>query len=228
MKNPLTWLMLAASTWILVLGVNQPWLSAAVVLGAQSAAVLRLRNFSVLFTTVCLSLPMGLSLLLVHAPFGEEHLLPLVTSDGLATAASLSLRFVALMSVFLLAAAASTIPELSKAMQGSRWLGSRVAYILGSAVHLLPQGRDNLAAVRDAHQLRGRRTRGPVSAVRHLALPLITRLLSTGASRAIPLEVAGLDLPGRRTLLQPVVEYRWEPALRLVFPLSAIGVALWL
>lgn len=228
MKNPLTWLMLAAATWILVLGVNQPWLSGAVIVLAQLWAVARVRNLSVLLASLALALPLGVSMLLVHAPFGEQQLLPLVTVDGVATAADLTLRFAALMSVFLAVATAFTVPDLAKAVQGSRLLGPRLAYIVGSAVQLLPQGREALTAVREANQLRGRRTRGPVSALRNLAVPLIFRLLTTNASRAVAVEVAGLDQPGRRTVLRPVPDPGWEKVARWVLPTAAIGVVLWL
>lgn len=226
MRNPLTWLMAAASTWILVLGVNQPWFSALIILLAQGLALFRLRNLSVVVATLALAVPVGLSLLLVHAPFGEEPLLPLLTVDGLYTAAELGLRFTALMSAFLAAAAAITVPELVKAVQAHPCLGHRLAYVIGSAVQLLPQGRVALRAVRDANQLRGRDTRGPIRALRFIALPLITRLLNEGAARAIPLEVAGMEHPGPRTVMRPVPDSRMEQGARWLMPLAAIGVVL--
>lgn len=227
MKNPLSWLMSAATSWILVLGLNQVWVSFIVIVLAQAVAFLRLRNLSVLVSTLVLAIPVGLSMLVVHAPFGSEQLLPLVTVDGLATAGELGLRFVALMSSFLAAAAMITVPQLAKAVQGGQLSGPRLAYIVGSAVQLLPQGRDALAAIRDANTLRGRNTRGPIRALRYVAVPLITRLLGAGAARAVPLEVAGLDRGGVRTVLRPVTEYGYERSLRWLLPLVAIGVVAW-
>lgn len=219
--------MSAATSWILVLGLNQVWVSFIVIVLAQAVAFLRLRNLSVLVSTLVLAIPVGLSMLVVHAPFGSEQLLPLVTVDGLATAGELGLRFVALMSSFLAAAAMITVPQLAKAVQGGQLSGPRLAYIVGSAVQLLPQGRDALAAIRDANTLRGRNTRGPIRALRYVAVPLITRLLGAGAARAIPLEVAGLDRGGARTVLRPVTEYGYERSLRWLLPLVAIGVVAW-
>lgn len=219
--------MSAATSWILVLGLNQVWVSFIVIVLAQAVAFLRLRNLSVLVSTLVLAIPVGLSMLVVHAPFGSEQLLPLVTVDGLATAGELGLRFVALMSSFLAAAAMITVPQLAKAVQGGQLSGPRLAYIVGSAVQLLPQGRDALAAIRDANTLRGRNTRGPIRALRYVAVPLITRLLGAGAARAVPLEVAGLDRGGVRTVLRPVTEYGYERSLRWLLPLVAIGVVAW-
>lgn len=219
--------MSAATSWILVLGLNQVWVSFIVIVLAQAVAFLRLRNLSVLVSTLVLAIPVGLSMLVVHAPFGSEQLFPLVTVDGLATAGELGLRFVALMSSFLAAAAMITVPQLAKAVQSGQRSGPRLAYIVGSAVQLLPQGRDALAAIRDANTLRGRNTRGPIRALRYVAVPLITRLLGAGAARAIPLEVAGLDRGGARTVLRPVTEYGYERPLRWLLPLVAIGVVAW-
>lgn len=199
MKNPLSWLVLAATSWILVLGLNQAWISLGVIVLAQLVALLRLRNLSVPVATLALAIPVGLSLLVVHVPFGSQRLAPLITADGLVTAGELGLRFVALMSAFLAAAAMITVPQLAKAVQGGRLAGPRLAYIVGSAVQLLPQGRDAWAAIRDANTLRGRNTRGPVRAVRHVAVPLITRLLGPvppGPSRwKSPAWIAGDPAP---------------------------------
>ncbi|MFP7365892.1 energy-coupling factor transporter transmembrane protein EcfT [Corynebacterium callunae] len=201
--------------WIIVLGVNQLWLSAAIAICAQAVGMWRVRNISVLANTLVLSLPVFLSMVLVHVPFGQ---------GGWQVALALTLRFTALMSVFLVAATAMTVPDLVKALY--RW--PRLAYVVGSAVQMLPQGREALASVRDANKLRGRNTRGPVRSLKYIGLPLIIRLLNAGASRAIPLEVAGLDRKGSRTLLVDVRERRVEKLLRWLFPLLAIGVVWWL
>lgn len=225
MKNPLTWLVAAASAWILVLGVNHPWVSAVVIAGSQLGALARLRNFSVAAATVALAVPVGISMLLIHAPFGDQPGFLFFSLDGSLTAAELTLRFVALISVLLAAASAMTVADLAKSLQGSRLLGSRLAYIVGSAIQLLPQGSVELASVRDANQLRGRSIRGPIRALRHVGIPLITRLLTGGAARTIPLEVAGMDAPGPRTLLRPVPDSAFERVLRWLLPAVAIGAA---
>lgn len=228
MSNPLSWLVLAASTWILVLGVNQLWLSALVVAVSQVGAMIRLRNLSVLLATSVLAIPVSLSMVLIHAPFGTEVLVPLLTTDGLVVAAELSVRFIALISAFLACASVIRLPELLKSVQVHPWLGARLAYILGAAVQLLPQGREALSAVRDANQLRGRGMSAPVPAAKNVAMPLITRLLTAGATRAIPLEVAGMERRGTRTVLRQVSDPRREQILRWCLPLVAIGVVIWL
>ena len=71
--NPLTWVVAASSSWIVVLGFNQLALSASVAVIAQLVALVRLRNFSVLATTVALSIPVSLSMLIIHIPFGRNE-----------------------------------------------------------------------------------------------------------------------------------------------------------
>ena len=218
--NPLTWIVAAASSWIVVLGLNELAVSAAVAVLAQLIAVVRLRNFSVLAATAALSIPVGLSMLIIHVPFGR---------DDWSTALELSVRFIALMSAFLAAASAIPVADLVKSLSHI----PRVAYIVGSAVQLLPQGRDTLASVRYANHLRtlstrAHSTRCPLRTVKFVVLPLITRLLSAGAARAIPLEVSGLERTGRRTVLNPVKDTAVEKVLRWFMPVLALVVVVWL
>ncbi|MGO3832322.1 MAG: energy-coupling factor transporter transmembrane protein EcfT [Corynebacterium casei] len=218
--NPLTWIVTAASSWIVVLGLNELAVSAAVAVLAQLIAMVRLRNFSVLAATIALSIPVGISMVVIHVPFGR---------NDWSTALELSVRFIALMSAFLTAASAIAVSELVKPLSHM----PRVAYIVGSAVQLLPQGRDTLASVRYANHLRAlstheHNTRGPLKTVEFVVLPLITRLLSAGAARAIPLEVSGLERTGRRTVLNPVKDTGVEKALRWLMPIVALVVVVWL
>ena len=211
--NPLTWIVAASSSWIVVLGFNELALSASVAVIAQLIALVRLRNFSVLATTVALSIPVSLSMLIIHIPFGR---------NDWSTALDLSVRF-------LTAASAITITDLVKSLSHM----PRVAYIVGSAVQLLPQGRDTLGSVRYANHLRAHSprqhsTRGLSKTVKFVVLPLITRLLSQGASRAIPLEVSGLERTGQRTVLNPVADTNLQKVLRWLMPIAALVVVVWL
>ena len=138
-------------------------------------------------------------------------------------------RFIALMSAFLAAASAITVADLVKSLSHM----PRLAYIVGSAVQLLPQGRDILASVRYANHLRAKNTpehssRGRFKTVKFVALPLITRLLSAGAARAIPLEVSGLERTGRRTVLRPVKDTGVEKVARWLIPVVTLVVVMWL
>lgn len=220
--NPLTWLVTALSLMVLIIGVNQPWLSATVLTVSLAIGVIGARSLTPALATLALAVPTGLSMLLIHAPHGAQTIFGPVTTDGLAIAGELTLRFAALIAVLLAAVANIRIDELVKALQISR-AGHRLAYILGAALQLLPQGRRTVQTVRDAHRLAGTRLR-PLNSVPRLAVPVMTHLLTLGARRGAALETAGFDLPGRRTVLIPVPDTRGQRLARLLIPLFVLIV----
>ena len=219
--NPLTWLVGALSLMVLIIGVNQPWLSTTALAVSLAVGAWGARSLAPALTTLALAVPTGLSMLLIHAPHGTQTLLGPVTADGLAIAGELTLRFAALIAVLLAAIANIRIDELVKVLQISR-AGHRLAYILGAALQLLPQGRRTAQAVRDAHRLAGTRLR-PLNSVPRLAVPVMTHLLTLGARRGAALETAGFDLPGRRTVLIPVPDTRAEQVARIIAPILVVA-----
>ena len=226
--NSLTWLVGAFSLMVLIIGINQPWLSMTALAASLAVGVCGARSLTPALTTLALAVPTGLSMLLIHAPHGTQTLLGPVTADGLAIAGELTLRFAALIAVLLAAIANIRIDELVKVLQISR-AGHRLAYILGAALQLLPQGRRTAQAVRDAHRLAGTRLR-PLNSVPRLAVPVMTHLLTLGARRGAALETAGFDLPGRRTVLIPVPDTRAEQVARIIAPILVVAavVIAWL
>lgn len=220
--NPLTWLVGALSLMVLTIGVNQPWLSATVLITSLIVGVAGARTLAPALTNLALTAPTGLSMLLVHAPHGARTLAGPVTTDGLITAGELTLRFSALIAVLLAAVANIRIDELVKALQTSR-AGHRLAYILGAALQLLPQGTHTVHTVRDAHRLAGTRL-SPLNSVPRLAVPVMTHLLTFGARRGVALETAGFDLSGRRTVLAPVPDTTSQRLTRLIMPLLVLAV----
>ncbi|WP_240510600.1 energy-coupling factor transporter transmembrane component T [Corynebacterium hadale] len=226
MINPLTALAAGACGWILVLGLNSPVVSLAMTAVACVLGVWRTRNASVPATTVALAVPVGLSMLLIHVPYGSERIAPLLTADGLAVGAALAARFCALMACMLAAVAYVRIPELVKALQVLPG-GNKLAYIAGATLQLVPHGSAQVKVVRDAQALK----RAPVHArnvVTRLIMPVLTALLSQGASRGAALETAGYDLPGRRTVLRPVPDSAAQKALRIVAPIACVAVVVWI
>lgn len=221
--HPATVLLAAACGWFLVVAVNTLLssaliLSLSLVLGTWAA-----RSVAVIATTLALTVPAALSMVLIHAPYGVHHIAPLLTSDGLALAGSLSLRFAALMGCVLAAAAALSVAEVSKWMQVSR-VGYKAAYVVGASLQSLPQGRQAMAAVRDANRLAGvkigLRNVGP-----RVIIPVIARLLTQGAQRGHALAAIGFDEPGPRTLLQPVPDSAAQRALRWFLVLATVVIA---
>jgi energy-coupling factor transport system permease protein len=219
--HPSTALVAAASGWILVLGINTWQFSLAVVALAWAVGTWHTRNASVIATTILLAAPAGLSMLLVHAPYGDHRLAPLLTLDGLVTAGTLTARFAALMAAFLAAAAHIHVTELAKALQVSP-LGMRFAYVVTAALQLLPQAGRTVAQVRDANRLAGRCIH-PGTVIPAVVVPVITHLLTANVEKSAALETAGLDLPGRRTLLRPVPDSRAQQVFRVLLPVLTVA-----
>lgn len=226
MINPLTALAVAASGWILTMGINTPAASAAIIVASLILGTAKTRNASLIAAVAALAVPVTLSMVLVHAPYGEHRIAPLITTDGLKVAGELALRFIALMSCVLAAGTFIRITELAKALQILRG-GNRLSYIAGSTIQLVPQGAQRVSITRDAYALKAR----PISVktvVPNLAMPVLTELLTQAASRGRALETAGYNLEGRRTVLRPVHDSQLQRAIRWLLPLICIAVVVWI
>lgn len=224
--NPLTALVIGASGWILVLGLNSPAVSLAIIAIALIAGTWRTRNPSLVAATAVLAAPVALSMLLIHAPYGEHRIAPLLTSDGLADAAHLTARFTALIACLLAAVAWIRTPDLAKALQAAPG-GNRLGYIAGTTLQLGPQGAQRIRAVRDANRL----TQRPVTlktVVPNLVMPVLTELLTQAGARGQALETAGYDLTGHRTVLRPVHDSTAQRVARILIPLACVVVVAWI
>lgn len=182
---------------------------------------MKLKNPSVVWTTLVLAVPVFLSMLLIHGLFGEErgHGTGIFTADGVALAVELGIRFTALMATMLTAMALIDVSSLVKALQGSG-IHPKFGYILGSAVQLLPQGSQTISKVKDARALRGE----PNRKVRGVVMPVAVTTMAQAADRAVAVEVSGLDLPGKRTVLRPVFDSDVQKLVRWLAPVVAFVV----
>ncbi|QYH19917.1 ABC transporter permease [Corynebacterium aquatimens] len=212
MVNPLTALAVGASGWILVMGINTPQASAAIVLISLVIATAKTKNLAPAIAVFALALPVALSMLLIHAPYGEERIAPLITADGLLVAGELALRFTALMACLLAAGTFVRTPDLAKALQALPG-GNRISYIAGSTLQLFPQGTQRVRIARDANRLKHRDIRFS-TVIPNLIMPVLTELLTLSSHRGRALETAGYDLPGRRTVLRPVPDSALQRTVR--------------
>lgn len=224
--NPLTALAVGASGWILVMGINTTQASAAIVVAALVIATAKTRNLAPAFAVIAPALPVALSMLIIHAPYGEERVAPLLTADGAAIAGELALRFTALMACLVAAGAFVRVPDLAKALQALP-CGNRLSYLAGSTLQLFPQGTQRVRVTRDANRLKAR----PITAktvVPNLIMPVLTELLTLSSHRGRALETAGYDIPGPKTVLRPVPDSALQRAVRWSAPAICLAVALWL
>lgn len=226
MVNPLTALAVGFSGWILTMGINTPQASAAIVIVALIVGTARTKNPSLIVAVTALALPVVLSMVLIHAPYGEERIAPLITRDGLQVAGVLALRFTALIASLLAAGTFIHIPDLAKALQAQPG-GNRISYLAGSTLQLFPQGTQRVRVTRDANALKHR----PINLktiVPNLVMPVLTELLTIGSARGQALETAGYDLEGGRTVLRPVHDSRFQHAVRWGVPILCLAVVLWI
>ena len=224
--NPLTALVIGVSGWILVLGLNSPAASLAIIAIALIAGTWRTCNPSLMAATAVLAAPVAVSMLLIHAPYGEHRIAPLLASDGLADAAHLTARFTALIACLLAAVAWIRTPDLAKALQAAPG-GNRLGYIAGTTLQLGPQGAQRARAARDANRLKQR----PITlktVVPNLVMPVLTELLTQAGARGQALETAGYDLTGRRTVLHPVHDSSVQRVARILVPLACVAVVVWI
>ncbi|QDZ42350.1 energy-coupling factor transporter transmembrane protein EcfT [Corynebacterium sp. sy039] len=219
--NPLTALVCGFSSWILILGINHFALSLVVIASAWIIGVAATRNFSVVFSSLMLSLPFAFSVLIIHAPYGEYHILPFVTSDGLLVSAQLSLRFCALMAAVLSAMTFSSVPLLVKAIQATN-INHKLSYILGATLQFLPQATQAVQAMKEARILAGYKSK--ISIYIGMLIPVIVYVLSQGAQRTLALDLAGVDRPGPRTILRPVPDTKGQQIARLLIPIIAVVI----
>lgn len=228
--HPATVLVTAACVWVLVVTLNNPWVSVGAVVAATVIAV----TWASRVTILVLTLPVLLSMIVVHAPYGEHRIAPFITSDGLLAALALTARFMALIACVIAAVSRLTVVDLVKWVQVSR-AGYRLAYIVGSSLQFLPQGAAAVRSVSDAQLLSGdtgsRFGRDATPRRRHAVMPVISRLLTQGVQRGQSLVAVGFDQPGPRTVLRPVPDSSWQRIYRWTLPLATlaimIGVLAW-
>ncbi|MDO4762212.1 MAG: energy-coupling factor transporter transmembrane component T [Corynebacterium sp.] len=224
--NPLTTLSIIAAAWIVVLGTDNLIVFAIVTVSALSAGVAATRGVSFLITALAIIAPVAASISIIHIPFGDTPLMPLVTTEGLARAAHLSFRFTAIMASMLAGVCLMSVPDLSKALQASR-LNHKISFIIGSCAQFLPQGHSIYRTVRLANQIKGRKVT-IINAITTVLIPTVIHVLNTAPERTLALEVAGIDQPGQRSVYRPVPDHRLEKLARpLIIILACVVVWAW-
>ena len=214
--NPLTILSFAASAWILILGVNNPWLS-AFFLGCGVAVASRAgaHRAARACRWRCSLAVMPHS---IWARASRRSNWPCAAPPWLPSR-------LAAFSTF-------TIADLAKAMQATR------APANPSFTSLVPlcvssrEGRATFEKVRYAQHLAYRRPVNPLLSTARALLPTITHLLDAGAQRAPDLERFGCGGPAGASYCAASCcrMARRTKLLRIIVPAAAIVVviALWM
>lgn len=214
--NPLTKVLLATITAIdavLLGGLVGPsvLIVLAVVLPALRAGV----AVRLVRTTLLLSLPIGISVVVVNVfffPGGQDVWLRVgpftATREGLAFAVETLLRIAAISGAITLFYLTTRPSDLVMDLE-RRGVSARLGFVVGASVRLAPDLLQRARHVATAQRARGLETDGGIRArlrgVVPLVGPVLLGALAEVEERTLALESRGFGRPGRRTLL-------WAPA----------------
>lgn len=165
--------------------------------------------------TLLLSLPIAVSTLLINVfffPGGHDVLLRVgpitATREGLAFAIEVLVRILAISGAIMLFYLTTPTSDLVVDLE-RRGVSSRVGFVIGSTVQVLPGMVDRATVITAAQRARGLDTEGGilgrVRGIVPLVAPVVMGSLGEVEERTLALESRAFTRPGRRTLL-------WSPA----------------
>jgi energy-coupling factor transport system permease protein len=166
-------------------------------------------------TSLLVSLPIGLSALLVNVfffPGGRDviaHVGPIAaTREGLDFAIQILARLAAISGAITLFYLTTRPGDLVLDME-RRGVSGRVAFVVNASVQTVPRMVELAASIVDAQRARGLDTQGAISSrlrgIVPIVGPVILGSIADVEERTMALEARGFTRPGRRTLL-------WTPS----------------
>jgi energy-coupling factor transport system permease protein len=213
--NPLTKLVAAVVTGVEALALGgfvgpAILVAVAVLLPAAVAGVVR----PLLRTTLFLSLPIGVSVVIVNVlffPGGQDVLFQVgpvtATREGLLVAGEVLLRIVAISGAITLYYLTTPPGDLTIDLE-RRGVSPRIAFVANASLQTVPAMVERAAAITAAQRARGLDTEGSLRArlrgVIPIAGPVVLGAIGEVEERTMALEARGFSRPGRRTLL-------WRP-----------------
>ena len=239
--NPLTKLVLAVTTAVgaVVLGgYVGPLLLAVVGIGVPAAIGRVVRPL--LKATLLLSLPIGISALLVNIFFfpGREVIFTLgpisATVEGAELALEILLRILVISGAVTLFYLGTRPAELVADLE-RRGVSPRAAFVIHATASAVPQIAQRALAIIDAQRARGLDTQGGLASrvrgIVPIAGPVILGSISEVEERSMALEARAFTRPGRRSLLwhppdssaQRLLRWGLVAALALLFVVRVAG-----
>lgn len=243
--HPLTKLALLIASLVLAYGNLFPvagasMLSLAVALGLLVLAFADSRHTGIetLRATLLALLPISISLFLIQgffSPFGEEviwQIGPLsLKREGLLFAASVASRLTLILVASVLFIRTTDPADLTLALT-QIGVPREFAYVILSALQLLPRMRAKAQAITSAQQARGLRTEGNlwvrIRALVPLVGPLITSALNESQERALALEVRAFRAPGPKTAWRQLTDTPTQRIARWLLVVGALAIVIWL
>jgi energy-coupling factor transport system permease protein len=211
---------------------HAPWLlcAFAVIPLAAWAQVAR----PLLRAALTVVLPFAISVTLIQALFfpGANNTLvaigPLnVKLEGLAYAYGITGRLLLLAGTGLLLLFSTQPSDLAQSLVQAG-MPRQVAYIVVTAIQLVPQLQARAATIVDAQRARGLETEGSIPARARALLPLLAPLVSSALAdvdeRAIALEARAFATPGPKTNFTLLIDSRAQQVGRWLLVLATFAV----
>ncbi|MDQ3492502.1 MAG: energy-coupling factor transporter transmembrane protein EcfT [Chloroflexota bacterium] len=233
--NPLTKLVLAtviAVAAVIIGGIAAPvvLLIFAVGLPAASAGLLR----RLLRTSLLLSLPIGISALLVNLfffPGGRDVLFQLgpitATQEGLGFALEILARILAISGAITLFYLTTPPNELVTDLE-RRGVSPRLAFVASSSVQTVPAMVERASTIVAAQRARGLDTEGGfirrLRGLLPIVGPVIMGSIAEVEERSMALEARGFTRPGRRTLLWAPADSTAQRLARWLLAVALVGL----
>jgi energy-coupling factor transport system permease protein len=149
--------------------------------------------------------------------------------EGLIFAVISTGRILTVVSSFLWFAFTTRPDELMAAL-AQRGVPASLTYIFLATLQIVPRFQARAAAIIDAQRARGLETGGSLlrraQGVLPLVVPLILSSLIDVEERALAIEARAFNRPGPKTSWIELEQAAWEPAVRWVAILGAIGLLL--
>jgi len=232
--HPLTKLALALTTLVGAMGLTELPLVLGIyglVLTPLAAGSQVLRPF--LRASLRALAPFLLSLLIIQGFFypGKDVLFALgpfrYKAEGIAFALLFSARLLVGLGTALLLLLTTRLDHLMLALT-ERGLSSRIAYVLVTALQIIPRFQLRGQAIFDAQRSRGLRTEGSLlrraRALMFLIPPLLLSSLMETDARAVALEARGFGRPGPRTSWVILIDSGGQRLVRAACGLAALGI----
>lgn len=203
--------MCAVVVWIIVFKSTSFLINGAVIL----ACCLIISNPTRLLSGFILGASSSISMFMIWHNRGTTYLWWRITSEGLTLAAQLSLRYMAMIMVVLAASSFISLEDFLKCL-GRLPYGGPIAYIAGVSIQWIPQVAHLMSTIKDTNTIMGRSIKGPIKYTRFVLIPLISRMFYMSALRGIPLEISGITLRCKKTILNPVADSTTQKIIRII------------
>ncbi len=153
-----------------------------------------------------------------------------IYKDGVLKAISLTSKISAVVGAFSMFFIVTPIKEFSKALE-QKGLNPKGAFIITSALQMIPEMKKQAAIIMDSQKSRGVETEGNVfvifKALLPVFIPLVLSSIVNTEERAITLEARGFSIGKKRTILNELEETKNDKIVKIILIIFIILCIIW-